>query len=244
MTQVRDKFLSSIADQVGELLTDPENRKRFKTNLRRFKKQMDAYHAERSKVDPSADDSDLDDDTAAKPPASPLTFGLQGKDGLPCCYAWMMVVCNYKRNCNAVSDPLSGILSYHAKTIEYLIENDNCLAVNKDIITGALDKVRLDLSAEAKGKAGDGYKLTAEQKALGYLAKNPGATVAEVAHETGVSRQHLYRLPMFRGARKMLKQTGNDEIANGSRYKGNIEAIEERHLNQLPKSYLNDDAGD
>lgn len=140
----REQTLSSIADQVGKLLTKPAIRERFKENLKRFKQQMDEYHAKRSQVVPADDDSDLHDEAPAKPPVSPLTFELKGKDKLPALYAWLTVIHDREQE-NDETDPLSRIIGYNAKAIEYLIENNNCSAVGNKNIKGALRTVLRDL---------------------------------------------------------------------------------------------------
>lgn len=143
------QFLSTIADQVGELLNKTAYRDRFRENLERFNQQMDNYHAEMLNCGIS-DDEELDNDFTLGQPHSPLSLELHGPDKLPSCYAWLTLIHDTMRN-RSISEPMKRIIDHRTVTVmEYLIENNNGLTDSTDTIKGALAEVRFDLQSRGE----------------------------------------------------------------------------------------------
>jgi len=95
------------------------------------------------------------------------------------------------------------------------------------IIRGRLGLLKLQAAAiaaqEAAPTAGQGpaqndaQAMSADARALAVLAEHADWTPTQIAKKIGVSRTSLYRLPQYQKARKLLKRSGQDEVAGGTK---------------------------
>jgi hypothetical protein len=120
-------------------------------------------------------------------------------------------------------DPPGQKKYYKSRTIGHV--SARVAQQNLDILQAQLNQQLLArIGSETLPEKPSAKKMGKEGIAVMLLAKHPELTDKEIAAKAGCNVKSLYRMPLFRGAKKLLSE-GRKDLAKGSKSEaGRIEA--------------------